>query len=109
MSKNTTLAQTYVWHGENAFYVSTINRQSSATFGCGRLYAETMVWGWDAETKQRGGCIGQDEHCADSLFAHQRMVQRLFDTGKCEDDIAVIAAADAKRKQRSLKQIGGSD
>lgn len=80
-----TLAQTHVWHGEKAFYVSTINRQSSAIFYYSRIYAETLVWEWNPETRQRGDLIGQDEHCEDSLFAHQRMVQRLFDTGKCEE------------------------
>lgn len=43
-----------------------------------------MVWEWSVEAKERGVLIGQDEHLKDSLFTHQRMVQRLFDTGKCE-------------------------
>lgn len=80
---NKTLAQTYVWRDGKGFFVSTINRQSSAQFGYNHIYAETLVWEWDRESKQRGKMIGQDEHCEDSLFAHQRMVQRLFDTGKC--------------------------
>lgn len=80
-----TLAQTYVWHGEKAFYVSTINRTSSAALAYRRIYSETMVWEWNSETKQRCDLIGQDEHCKDSLYAHQRMVQRLFNTGKCEE------------------------
>ena len=80
-----TLAQTYVWHSGEGFYVSTINRRSSAALSYGRIYSETMVWEWNRETKKRGDIIGQDEHCEDSLFAHQRMVQRLFDTGKCEE------------------------
>ena len=82
---NKTLAQTHVWNGEKGFFVSTINRPSSAALAYGRIYSETMVWEWNRETKQRGNLIGQDEHCKDSLFAHQRMVQRLFDTGKCEE------------------------
>ena len=82
--KNKTLARTYVWHGDKGFYVSTINRQSSAALAYGRIYAETLVWEWDSVTGERGELVGQDEHCESSLFAHQRMVQRLFDTGKCE-------------------------
>jgi len=80
-----TLAQSYVWHGGKGFYVSTINRQSSAAAAYGRIYSETLVWEWDRKTKERGNLIGQDEHLKDSLFAHQRMVQRLFDTGKSEE------------------------
>ena len=81
---NKTLAQTNVWHGDKGFFVSTINRQSSAALAYGRIYSETLVWEWDSETKRRGNIVGQDEHCEDSIFAHQRMVQRLFETGKCE-------------------------
>ena len=83
--KNKTLAQTHIWHGDKCFFVSTINRQSSATLAYGAVYSETLVWEWDDETKQRGAMVGQDEHCEDSLFAHQRMVLRLFDTGSCEE------------------------
>jgi 2-polyprenyl-3-methyl-5-hydroxy-6-metoxy-1,4-benzoquinol methylase len=77
---NKTLAQTYVWHGEKCFFVSTINRRSSSLLS--GIYAETLAWEWIQETKQCGRLIGQDEHCQNSIFAHQAMVKRLFDTGK---------------------------
>ena len=82
---NKTLAQTLVWYRDKGFFVSTINRKSSAWLAYGRIYSETLVWEWDSVAKKRGDMIGQDEDCEDSLFAHQRMVQRLFDTGKCEE------------------------
>lgn len=82
---NKTLAQTEVLHGDKWFFVSTINRRSSAD---GQIYAETLVWEWDRKTAKRGDMIGQDENCKDSLFAHQRMVQRLFDTGKCDEVVS---------------------
>ena len=81
-----TLAQTYVWHGDKAFMVSTINRASSAVAAYGQVYAETMVWEWRPETKERGAIIGQDSASAGSLYAHQQMVERLFATGRCEAD-----------------------
>ena len=81
MSDKTTMAQTYVWHKGRGFFVSTINRPSSSMECYGMLYSETMVWEWDEENRTRGNLIGQDEHAQDSIFAHQRMVQRIFDTG----------------------------
>lgn len=74
-----TLAQTHVWHKGQRFFVSTINRECSATEG--GIYAETLVWEWDAEVGGRGGLVGQDEAAMDSLAAHFRMVKRLFETG----------------------------
>jgi hypothetical protein len=75
--------QTYVWHNGKCFFISTINRQSSAI---GELMsAETLAWEWDNETNKRGAWIGQDEDCEDSIATHQQMVERLFRTGKCEE------------------------
>ena len=82
---NKTLAQTEVLHGDKWFFVSTINRRSSAALAYGRIYSETLVWEWNRKTAKKGDMVGQDEHCEDSIFAHQRMVQRLFNTGKCEE------------------------
>jgi hypothetical protein len=75
------VAQSHVWHKEKEFFVSTINRESSAALAYGATYSETIVWEWNPVKNERGAMIGRDEHCADSLFAHQRMVQRIFDTG----------------------------
>jgi hypothetical protein len=80
---NKTLAQTNVWYGNKGFFVSTINRQSSAALSYGRIYSETLVWEWDSIAKQRGRLVWQDEHCENSLFVHQRIIQQLFETGKC--------------------------
>ena len=82
---NKTLAQTLVWHGNKGFFVSTINKKTSAMLSYGRIYSETLVWEWDSIAKKRGDLIGQDTHGEDCLYAHFNMVQRLFDTGKCEE------------------------
>jgi len=76
-----TLVQTYVFHEGRAFYVSTINRESSAALAYGHEYAETLVWEWDAESRTRGNIVGQGECRAGSIRVHQELVQRLFDTG----------------------------
>lgn len=43
--------KSYVWHGEDCFFVSTINRDSSAPYGT--RYAETLVWLFDWERQER--------------------------------------------------------
>ena len=44
------LIQSYV---KDRWFVSTIYRQSSAALNPDGWYYETMVWNWNAETKQR--------------------------------------------------------
>lgn len=88
--KDKTLAQTYVWRRDNVFLVSTINRVSSAALANGATYSETLVWECDPETIDRGSIIGSDSHLTDSIYAHQRMVQRIFDTGSCEEEKANV-------------------
>ena len=78
------IVQSYVWHGDKGFFVSTINRPSSAAAAYGRVYAETMVWEWDAKTRERGVIVGQDEAGEDSIRSHLAMVKRLHETGQCE-------------------------
>lgn len=85
--KNKTLAQSYVWHNDKAFFVSTINRQCSASLAYGHVYAETLVWEWNPKTRTRGKMKGQDECAEGSIFAHQRMVKRIFNTGLCETEV----------------------
>ena len=78
------IIQSYIWHDGKAFFVSTINRESSAMYG--GTYAETMVWEWDEKTRERGKIVGQDEGSADSIYAHQRMCKRIHETGKTSAD-----------------------
>lgn len=80
-NENKTIAQTYVWHRDNAFFVSTMNRASSAAAMCGQEFAETLVWEWHPDVGERGRLIGSDNGGKSSIHAHQKMVQRLYDTG----------------------------
>ncbi len=76
------LAQTYVWHEGKGFFVSTIDRESSAMYA--GVYAETMAWEWDSEERVRGELVGQDESGQGSIARHMLMVQRLYETGRAE-------------------------
>lgn len=59
------------------YWVSTINRESSSMYG--GIYAETFVF------DEGKNVVAQDEHCRGSLFAHDRMVKALRETGKPYD------------------------
>lgn len=71
--------KTYVFHDHQCFFVSTIERDSSAIDG-GR-YNETLVWEHDWEKRERGKMIGQYEGFKGSIKTHQRVVQTLFEDG----------------------------
>lgn len=77
------IIKTHVWHGDQCFFVSTIERDSSAA-ECQSRYNETMVWTYDWDKRERGEIIWQDETCRGSICLHQKIVQQLFETGKPE-------------------------
>ena len=80
--KRKMLAQSYIWHDGKCFLVSTINRESSAMFAAGSLYAETLVWECDAITHQRkGSFIAQDEDSEDDISTHLKMCEKLNSFG----------------------------
>jgi hypothetical protein len=60
--------QSYVWHDGKCFFVSTIDRQSSAALSQGGTYAETLVWDYDYEKRERGALVGQGEGATGSIL-----------------------------------------
>lgn len=79
------LIKSYVWHGDKCFYVSTIERDSSAMLGPGR-FNETLVWEFDWDKNERNGLIGQDGGTIESLQQHFAMCERLYKTGSPVDN-----------------------
>lgn len=81
--------KTYVWHGGKCFFVSTINRDSSALGSDGR-YAETLVWEFDWEKNERLGWMDHGTSAAEnSIRGHIRTVENLHKYGAVqppEDD-----------------------
>ena len=71
-----TLAQTYVFTDTGAYFVRTANRRCSSSFWP-MMYAETLVWEWDVETKERGKLISMHEDTQDSLDTHFEVVEGL--------------------------------
>lgn len=78
------LIQSYVWHKQKKFFVSTINRTSSSTDG-GR-YAETMAWAIIDDAANEREFIGQSECCFDGISAHLKACADIFNTGKMGED-----------------------
>lgn len=76
--------KSYVWHDNKCYFVSTINRDSSAPYG-GR-YAETLVWEYDWDGRERGDLVGQTGGCEGTIVAHQWMCMLIFKTGRCEEE-----------------------
>lgn len=74
------VAYTIVEHGGKKYAVSTINRESSAPYGAGHIYAETVAFEIDAEDRLVK-IVGQDEAGCDSRRAHDEMVERIRRTG----------------------------
>lgn len=78
---STPIAQTYLYVGAKCYFVSTIDRQSSATLAYVATYAETMAWEFDTTTKQRGRLVMQDEASTGSLFGHVRVMEAITKEG----------------------------
>lgn len=58
------------------YYVSTINRDSSAEYYPHR-YAETIVFEWDVENQKKGNILKGDECSEGSTWTHERIVGKL--------------------------------
>ena len=81
------IIKTYVWHGDKCFFVSTIERESSAMLWP-RRYNETIVWSYDWKTAERGEMLHQDEDSKGSIRTHLRIVERIYKHGTPCDESA---------------------
>jgi len=82
MDKNKVI-QSYVWHGDKCFFVSTINRALSA-YMCDGMYTETMAWTLDEENKINEQ-FGMASGPLGSIFQHIEMCKQLHETGTIEE------------------------
>jgi nitrate reductase beta subunit len=76
--------KSYVFHGDQCYFVSTIMRDSSAV-GYPSRYAETMTWEYDWKTNERGKIVDQDGS-GDALTQHMRVVSDFYRCGKRKDE-----------------------
>lgn len=84
MRPDARLIKTYVWHGDDCYFVSTIDRDSSSPLG-GR-FAETIVWAYDWEARQRGALLWTDYAAEGSIKTHQAMVEAIHRNGPTPPD-----------------------
>jgi len=77
---NDRIIKSYVWHESKCFFVSTIERDSSAAASQSR-YNETMVWEYDWDTGIRGNIVHQDEGRKGSIETHLRVCKALHKYG----------------------------
>lgn len=85
MSENKTLIQSYVYFEDKCFFVSTINRRSSAAaYPC--IYSETLIWNFDSIKKELGSLIGESSGGEGSIRTHIKICELIFQTGKCEEE-----------------------
>lgn len=80
-----TVCQTEVRHGDQWFFVSTIERDSSAMVAPPPRYYETLVWEWDRAAARRGAMVGQYGSGARTLTTHCAVVQGFHRHGKYEE------------------------
>jgi hypothetical protein len=73
--------QSYVFYKDKAFMVSTIDRDYEVYTGRIRGY-ETLVWEWDAKTRERGKILYQ----ANKLSDHFNICQQLLTSGEYKED-----------------------
>ena len=78
--------KSYVWHGEKCFFVSTIERESSAAMAYGARYNETLVWEYDWERQKRWGLLYQEEDAKGSISRHLCVCMALYRDGTLEVD-----------------------
>jgi len=79
MSDNRVI-KTYVWHGGKCYFVSTIERDSSAILGP-RRFNETMVWEYDWNSDERGQLVYEDGGPTGSIRTHQAVVEAIYENG----------------------------
>ena len=74
--------QSYAWHGDACFFVSTIERGFDIADAPGMRGMETMVWRYDWENRVRGELIGQ----SGGLVDHIRVCRCLIAEGVMLDE-----------------------
>jgi len=80
--ENTRLIKSYVFYKDKCWFVSTIDRDSSALYG-GR-YAETLVWEYNWDKAERGKIVGQADSVWGDISAHTNMCELIFNTGETD-------------------------
>ena len=80
----TEVIKSYVWNEDKCFFVSTIERESSAV-ACPGRYNETIIWAYDWDKRIRGEMLYQLEGAKGSIKRHIMACEALFKNGTIEE------------------------
>lgn len=80
MNADTPIIKTYVWHDGKCYFVSTIERDSSAGDMPYR-YTETMVWEYDWEGRERRKQVLEGDGGPKSIRTHMEIVKAIHEGG----------------------------
>lgn len=78
---NVSIFKSYVFRGDECFFVSTMERESSAAAAYGARFNETMAWRFDWDnnkTMELVGHVGDGE----AFRQHMAMCEQLYRTGR---------------------------
>jgi hypothetical protein len=87
MTDNERLLKTYVWHRPTGkcFFVSTIERDSSAAITPTPRFNETIAWEYDWDTQERGKIVGMEGEGNDEVTQHMDVVRQLSVKGEVDE------------------------
>ena len=78
--------KSYVWHKDQCYFISTIERDSSAMVGPpSPRFHETIAWEYDWNSIERGKMIAQ-EGAGGAFEQHYWVCKQLFTHGEIRDD-----------------------
>lgn len=78
---NETVIQSFVWHNNKRYFISTIERDCSS-LNVQTRYNETIVWDWPVGQEQRGTMLFMDEDIAGSISNHISICNRVYSSGE---------------------------
>lgn len=81
MMENIRQIKSYVWHNSKCYFVSTIERDSSAAVIPARRFNETLVWEYDWDARERGELIHNTGHPRGNILAHWSICDQLYRHG----------------------------
>ena len=80
------ILKSYCWHKGRCFFISTIERDSSAAVSPAPRYMETIAWEYDWDSTERGEMVGMTGD-GEAFRQHADMVEQLYRTGEYTEPI----------------------
>jgi hypothetical protein len=84
----TKVAQSYIYYEDKLFYISTINRQSSAMITDPPWYTETFVWELDPNNPTNVGDLVHESssNFMNDITSHFETCMQFFENGKANKE-----------------------